>query len=113
CRAAERYRTHADAIGWDPIEDGELHTLQKRRDELVQRFGKSFGSDLGWAAELLGESNPGLGHLEANIGLAHWRPFYTWATDGVHAGPGGLRPMGVHGHGTEFLLAGPTNAALA
>lgn len=112
CRAAERFAQHSAALGWDDIPDDELSEVQARRNELIQRFGKPFGTDFGWAADQLKEGNPGLGHLESDIDLAHWRPFFGWASDPVHAGPGALRPMGAPDHGDSYLLAGPSNAGL-
>jgi hypothetical protein len=112
-RAAERFAVHSAAMGWEPVDEDELRSLRAERDALVQRFGKAFRTDLGWAADVLSKERPGLDDLEADLGLAHWRSFYGWASDGVHAGPGGLRPTGIQDHGEAFLVAGPTNAALA
>lgn len=113
CRAAERYAQHSVALGWDPIGESELRALRARRDALIKRFGKPFGGDFGWAAEQLEEGSPGVGHLESDINLAHWRPFYGWASDPVHAGPGGLQTMGARHLGKNHLLAGASNAGLA
>src|SRR5205823_6426740 len=60
CRAAERYAQHSAALGWESIEDEELKALRTRRDDLIQRFGKPFGTDFGWAAEQLQEGSPGI-----------------------------------------------------
>jgi len=112
CRAAERYAQHSATLGFEAIPIAELQELQSRRDDLIARYGKPFGTDFGWAAEQVQQGNPGLAHLETDIDLAHWRPFFGWASDPVHAGPGGLRPLGADGHGRDYLLAGPSNAGL-
>jgi hypothetical protein len=112
CRAAERYAQHAETLGFEEISSEELQEHRSRRDALIVRYGKPFGTDFGWAAEQLKQGTPGLAHLETDIDLAHWRPFFGWASDPVHAGPGGLRPLGAEDHGKNYLLAGPSNAGL-
>jgi hypothetical protein len=113
-KAAKRLEEHTSNLAWDPVKPVELRALEENRNALVSRFGKSFSTEFGWALSALGShNNVGLGHLEADLGLGHWRPFYAWASDGVHGGPGGLWPMGVADHGGPYLLAGPSNAAIA
>lgn len=113
CRIAEMFAANSGKLGWEPVPHPDLTHLRSLRDELCVRFGKPFSTEYGWAAVTLRVGNPGFRQIEEVVDLAIWRPFYRWASDGVHAGPGGLRPLGVHRDAGLTLLAGPSNIGLA
>ena len=113
CKTAETLDAHAVELGWAPVDPEELRKLREARAHLVGKCGKVFGTEYGWAAAALHTDGAvGIAHLLPAIKQAKWRPFYRWASEGVHAGPGGLRPIGVEEHGRGLMLVGPTNAGL-
>ncbi|WP_337171405.1 DUF5677 domain-containing protein [Gemmatimonas aurantiaca] len=112
-RAAHQFEEHVAALGWDPVPPNELAELRSRHDELIARFGKSFGGDYGWACAALDKERVTLADIEAHLDLKRWRPFYRWASEAVHAGPGGLRALGVTAAQDDILLAGSVNHGLA
>lgn len=111
-KAANRFNANAVAIGWQPEAQDVIDTLEKGSATLLAEFGTTFAKDLGWAAKALDMKQPRFGDLEADIGFGHWHTFYEWASGGVHAGAGALNPMGAPLHGVQYLLVGPSNAAL-
>jgi len=113
CKTAELFDAHAADLRWDPVDPNELQQLRSARDALLAKYGPVFGTDYGWASLTLSTKGAvGFTHLLGPIKQAKWRALYRWLSEDVHAGPGGLRPMGADGHGHEYLLVGPSNAGL-
>jgi hypothetical protein len=111
-RGALQYRRYTQRVGVDSIDDAEFAQLRARRDQLVARFGRPYGKDNGWAAEVLASQPPTFADIERSTDLHHWRPHYKLASHNVHSGPTGIRSrLGLLQPGT--LLAGPSNAGLA
>ena len=80
---------------------------------MLQRFGKRFGSDYGWAADALGKENPSFADIERAVNVDHWRPSYRLASHNVHANPKGIFfKLGLIEE-TGLLLAGASNYGLA
>jgi hypothetical protein len=112
-KAARQFNEHATAIGWERESAHVVAQLASRSQDVADRFGDDFGNEYGWASKVLGNRKPNFAVLARDIGWDHWRPFYSWASGGVHAGPDGLLPMGAKGHGSDYLLVGASNAGLA
>jgi hypothetical protein len=101
--AAERFllHSHIDNYRVDAqlVEQGiasELNSekskkLKSKRDELIDRFGKGYGKDNGWACVEFGtchDSRPRsiqIADIEKCVGLSHWRPLYRIASRSVHS----------------------------
>jgi hypothetical protein len=115
CKAAEDYQLHCHLLGGKPIPLRRLTAMRRRREKLCARFGKHYGTDWGWAAAILPDTDraPGFPRLEKACDLASFRPLVADANDDVHGGPRGLQPTGVDLHGHGFLLAGASDAGLA
>ncbi len=97
----------------EPLEREELSQLRDSRDQLVTRYGQSFTSDYGWAADALGDKRPTFTAIEKSVDFNHWRPYYQLANHSVHAGFRGIEfDLGYGGHEPEVMLAGPSNAGL-
>jgi hypothetical protein len=114
-RSAVHFEEHADLLGWEHTPANEMEAIQAAAAAILLRFGESFKSDYGWAAEITGKKNPGISDLEEIAQLERWRPFSKWANNVVHAGPRGFDSLGhgLAGAERKYLLAGASNAGLA
>ena len=90
----------------------EFNRLVSRVDQLVQRFGKNFKNEYGWAADVLRLPNPRFAQIEESLGSDHWRPYYKMASHSVHAGPKGVFfSLSLNNDSAnKMLLAGPSNS---
>ena len=113
-KLALKYQRHAEAINYEPLSETELGELKAKRGELINRFGKAFDEDYGWAASVLGKQRPTIGDIEEAVGLEHWRPYYRMASDNVHANAHGTYyRLGLSSQTDRVLLAGPSDMGLA
>ena len=112
-KLALKLQDNAEAIGMAPLPQEEFDELKTERDELVNRFGKSFNSDYGWAASAIGQVYPKIWQIEKSVDLEHWRPYYRMASDNVHANAhGAYFRLGLSVSQSDVLLAGPSNIGL-
>lgn len=88
--------------------------LRAERQQLIERFGKLFKNQYGWASELFDQNeNPNFRELEELAGMEHMRPHYGWASHRVRAGAKGAALNVLHRGPYSAMLAGPTNWGLA
>lgn len=112
-KAAQQYQKNYETLGLEPFTDSELLVMRNKSDELINRFGKSYGYDYGWASSIIQEDNPRFIDIESIVGLDHFRPFYKLACDNIHSNPKGVFfHMGLYPGEEEILLVGPTNYGL-
>lgn len=112
-KAAEQYQKYCQRLGYAPLSKREFAANEKRKDQLIKRFGKPFGTDYGWAADVLNNPRPTFRDIEERVQLDHLRPFYKLACNNVHAGAKGIfERLGLFDH-EELLLAGPSSIGLA
>jgi hypothetical protein len=112
-KAAQQYQAHCHTLGYEPASEEELNQLRVAAKQAVDRYGKSFETDYGWAAAVLRHSRPTFADIEASLDMQHWRPFYKLACQSVHGGSRALEislsaPFGFD----EFLLADASDAGL-
>lgn len=113
-RAALQYQRHCTRLGYEPLSEQELSRLQVSYQRLVDRFGRSYANNYGWAAHALGRHDPTFSDIEQAVGLEHWRPHYKFASYNVHANPKRLfSNLGLYPEGRELLLAGPSDTGFA
>lgn len=111
-KAATEYERFSSTLGIEPLDISEIESLRRTRDELVQRFGKDFNEQYGWAANVIG-GRVNFAQIEAHVGLEHFRVYYKMASHGVHANPKGMLWQLGNLDDRDIILAGPTNAGLA
>jgi hypothetical protein len=133
---AERYRLHdhigqdadvreyqksAEALGHTPFDESEVQAVAERRKDLLDRYGKSFGAQYGWAVGLPGVKAGNFRELEELAGVDHRRGFYRWASHYVHGDPSSIRmsimrrggvSQGVLSDVTNLYLTDPAQFAL-
>ena len=83
-KAALAYRTHSEALGFEPLTDEEFEPIQERRDALVAEFGTDFADWYGWAAEALGRPARTFSAIEEAVDMSHMRAHYGMASHAVH-----------------------------
>jgi len=114
CKAAAQYQEYCDRIGQTPFTEEEIADIQKNNEILIKRFGKAYGTEYGWAAEVLMSRQPRFSDIEKSVDLDHLRPYYRMASHKVHANPTGVFfSLGLSDGTDKILLAGPSNAGLA
>ena len=113
-KSAYLYQKYAERINYEPFTDEEFNGIKLRRDNLVDQFGKPFGTEYGWAASVLGITSPTISDIENRVKMSHLRPYYRMASDNVHANShGGYYRLGLDPRADDVLLAGPSNFGLA
>jgi hypothetical protein len=66
---AEDYLRHCEALGYESLSDEEMARLRADRQQLIERFGKPFKNQYGWASELFDQNeNPNFRELEELAG---------------------------------------------
>ena len=112
-KAAKLYQEQYASLGFEPLSVAELGHLQEQYDSLIDRFGKNYRSDYGWASTVTSKSKPTFRDLERYAGLEHLRSFYKMACINVHANPRGIFfKLGLYPESGDILLTGPSNVGL-
>ena len=113
-KLALAYQKHEVRAKLDPLRQEELDELNERYASLLARFGRSFGSEYGWAASTLVGKEATLANIEADVELDHYRPYYQMASHNVHGGShAAFFKLGIGETDRTVLLAGPSNQGLA
>jgi hypothetical protein len=112
-RAMQDYIACYERLGYESLEPREVAAVEQSYQSLLVRFGRSFGTQYGWAPEQLGISKPAFNNIERAVGIDHLRAHYRMASHNVHANPKGVFfKLGLLEE-ENLLLAGPSNAGLA
>ncbi|MBI5212824.1 MAG: hypothetical protein HY957_05555 [Nitrospirae bacterium] len=103
------------SLGDDRNFSSYLHDLQIRKDGLIERYGKVFSEDYGWAACVLNNRRPTFKDIEKEVNLSHLRSYYREASHNVHAGVRGtFSRLGLHPSVADsLLLVGVSDFGLA
>jgi len=112
-KASKTYQEHCNTLGYEPISIKELSDIAKQYQNLINRYGKEYSSDYGWAAHVIKKQKPTFYDIEQKVGLTHLRPFYKMACNNVHGGATGLfSRLGLLPETSDVMLAGPSNLGL-
>ena len=65
---ASAYQQYSDRLGVKPLSDGVLEDIEQAYAAVISRFGESFGSQYGWAAEDLQVRRPTFATDRASCG---------------------------------------------
>jgi hypothetical protein len=105
-----KYEGRLNAIGFN---EEELANLKQQYERVLDKHGKEFGKPYGWAQPFLRKGKPTFFALEEDVGLDHWRPYYRWASQNVHASIKALRySLGLSEATEDILQAGPSNSGM-
>lgn len=112
-KAAKQYNQFYARLGAEKIDDSEMVLIEKEYLELIDKYGKSYASDYGWAATALNLKRPMFINIEASVKLDHIRPYYKSASANIHANPAGVfKRLGLFPE-EDILLAGPSGIGLS
>lgn len=113
-KAANQYQKNAKKLNLEPISEKELQEILEEKQLFIEKYGKCFNNNYGWASEALGISDPNFSEIEKNVKLDHIRPFYRLASHNIHANPrGAFIQLGLMNFNTNEILAGTSNYGLA
>lgn len=113
--ALKAYERNHVALGFKPPGKKESTNLRKAHAKILQRFGKKFDEEYGWAAFHLKAKEKEritFARLEAEAGDERMRSPYKMASYNVHASPKGVYFKLGSLKGSPVLLAGASNAGL-
>jgi hypothetical protein len=112
-KAAEQFQRYCKVLGYKRLTKREFTKIESRRQHLINRFGKEYGTQYGWATLAI-KNRPTMKEIEKATGLAHVRPFYKMASQNVHANPRSVFfRLGLYPEIRDILLAGPSDAGLS
>jgi len=115
-KGAQEYTAHCDRLSFESIDEKELRQIQAAHDAAVKKYGPSFKSAYGWAAQALKlkKERVSFEDVEKGAGMEHWRPFYRLASHPIHANPKSVgHRLGLIDGAHRCLPAGPSNYGLA
>ena len=111
---AMTYKKHEVRANLEPLPHGELDEIEELYLSLLERFGKPFRSEYGWAASALGSKETTLANIEADVELDHYRLDYQMASNNVHGNShAAFFKLGLGEIDSTVLLAGPSKLGLA
>ena len=104
---AQQYQQYCTFLGYEPLPSETLEQLRQNRDKTIQRYGRPFDNDNGWAADVLRKDRPRFTDIERDVSLNHLRPFYKLANMNVHAGSKSISyRLGLPPQNNELLISG-------
>jgi len=107
-----QYNDYDKKLNGVPFSEKEVKNVEKVKDELCKRYGKSFKNRYGWAAAELEKKDPTFKDIEKEIGLDYWQPYYKMASYSIHPNSKSLMfTLGLKNN-KNIMLAGPSNADL-
>jgi hypothetical protein len=119
--AAKEYQLHCFKLNQEPLSAEEVGRLTAFRDCLLDKYGQRFSGRYGWAHAAVLEADSQFrekdqvtfGNLERSCDLKHFRPYYRFACQKVHAGAqGDYESLGVI-DGSDVQLIGASNTGFA
>lgn len=112
-KAMSQYQEYCKKLNQPPFSEDEIKSTKTAKDKLVQKYGKEFCEQYGWAYSIL-KKNPNFFDIEKESGLDHLRPYYKMASYNVHANAKGIKfKLGLTEELEKVLLSGPSNYGLA
>lgn len=86
------FQHHHHTLGEEPIDDDAANAIRRNASEFLERYGKGYRKDYGWARYSLNakpKEQIRFVDLEECLNLSHLRPYYQLACESVHAGSAG------------------------
>lgn len=112
-KGSAQHKNYEDRLQAKGVSDEELSRLKEFYDSLIEKYGKNFDNPYGWADKFLNKNRVNFADIERHVQLDHWRPYYKWASQNIHATAMTLSSsLGMVEAKSEGLLAGPSNSGL-
>lgn len=108
-----QYNEHAFRNQVEPFSLEQVESCKGEYEEMIQQYGRGFGSSYGWASSALGISQPNFSQIERDVEFDHMRPTYKWASQNIHSGVKGMmNKLGLCEADEDILLAGRSNSGM-
>ena len=112
-KGALMHRKYEGRLQTKGVSDEQLAELKALHDSVVEKYGQDFKNSYGWAESFLNKKRVNFLDIEEYVGLDHWRPYYKWASQNIHATAKTLTSsLGMVEAKDEGLLVGPSNSGL-
>lgn len=113
-RGASQHNRYASRINSPAFTVVEMANIKEQFDLMVEKHGDEFGKPYGWARKFIPKGNPTFFALEEEVGLDHWRPYYRWASQNIHANVKSIQSsLGLSEAKESMLQVGPSNSGMA
>lgn len=115
-KGAKQHNEYHVRLGAEEVSLEDMEYLEKEYSSLIEKYGKNYKHDYGWASEVLNKTSPTFRDIEASIELDHYRPYYKSASANIHANPYGVfSRLGLlhEDDDEEILLSGSSDSGLA
>lgn len=105
-----QYESRINASGFS---EEEMENFKKQYESVIARHGREFKKPYGWATKFLPTGPTTFFALEEDVGLDHWRPYYKWASQNVHANVKTIKySLGLCEATEDILQVGPSNSGM-
>lgn len=112
-KGACQHKEYANRLQAAAPNEEDLRSLKIEYDAAIQRFGSNFSNAYGWAELAIGKNRANFSDIEKAVGLDHWRPYYKWASQNIHAGVKTIRSsLGLTDSQKGLLLAGSSDSGM-
>lgn len=86
-RSMKVYQQHAERLGEQPYSPYEIGLDKKKYDRRINKYGRGFGKDYGWAWVASNHRIDGTFRaLEEHVGIDHLYPYYKLSSLNIHMG---------------------------
>lgn len=104
------YESRINASGFT---EDEMNEYKSQYDAVIGKHGSEFAEPYGWARKFLPKGRPTFFALEEDVALDHWRPYYKWASQNIHANVKTIRDsLGLCEATEDILQVGPSNSGM-
>lgn len=110
--AMEELQARVDRVGCQRFDPQEIDDTRTAYELMIQKYGKSFKSQYGWAASII-DGRFGFRHIEEDVALDHLRPWYRYASHQMHGNPKGMLGHRVLSEQGNAVLVGPNITGMA
>ncbi|MBU1311914.1 MAG: hypothetical protein KKE30_20520 [Gammaproteobacteria bacterium] len=113
-KGALQHKAFSGRLQAAPLSEDKFIELENQYKLVVSRFGKNFKNPYGWAENALGKNMAKFSDLEEAVSLDHWRPYYKWASQNIHANAKTIKTsLGLSEVSGDLLQVGPSDAGMA
>lgn len=112
-KGACQHKKYEERLQAAPLSDHAIASLKVKYDEAISRYGSDFSNSYGWAEDALGKKRANFADLEKSVDLDHWRPYYKWSSQNIHASAKTIRSsLGMTETSADLLLVGSSDSGM-
>jgi len=108
------YNSHQNTLGFEPLDEKTIESLERKKNDLVMKYGRNYSRKYGWAANILPNEKRNFMGIEERVELNHLRLYYKLASNNIHSGAkGNFCNLGLIENDESVLLCGSSIYGLA